>query len=88
MKKTYKAIVRSRSRITIPYDCWMDARCSGLKLRILGDHYTWCGLNMSGMTPSMSYRVTVPFAEGTEVKLIPVAKEKLVHVKKIGPYEN
>ena len=85
--KTYTATVRSRRRLTIPFDCWMD--CEGmetLKLVQHGMQYWW--KPGQGLTKNMSYRVTADFEEGTRVELIPDKVTKMITVKKIGPYKN
>ena len=85
--RTYTATVRSRNRLTIPYDCWMDCEgMSTLKLVQHGSQYWWAGGVC--LTKNMSYRVTSDFKEGTKVELIPDKKTKMITVKKIGPYEN
>jgi len=85
--KTFKVKVGTRNRITVPYDCWMSVRrMSQLKLSIKGSQYWWD--SCVGMTPSMSYRVAVPFNQGTELELIPVYNENIIKVKKVGPYFN
>lgn len=80
--KTYEATVRSRRRITIPYDCWLD--CNGMKTLTIKENgilHEWePGV---GMTKNMSYRVTVNFSEGDRIELIPNKKGKLIVAKKL-----
>lgn len=80
--KTYKATVRTRQRITIPYDCWMD--CDGitdLKLKHNETIHKWkAGV---GMTPNLAFRVTVDFPEGTQLELTPNKKNKTIMVKEL-----
>lgn len=84
MKKNYVVTVGTRSRITVPYDCWMDANCKNLTLRYNVNRFpqfTWKWTEMKGMQKSMSYRVTVPFDCGMKLNLIPDAKHKQIIVE-------
>lgn len=76
MKKAYKAIVGTRNRITIPFDCWMNVKksMSGLNLKFdNGNINKWSG--MTGMTNHMSYRVAIRgYKRGTNLVLIPGKK--------------
>ncbi len=82
--KTYRGVVGSRSRLTIPFDCWMDARITkGLKYWDPdGALFTYnpgvC------LTRNMSYRITLTkshLAPGTEVTMVPVPDEHCIDLR-------
>lgn len=84
MKKNYVVTVGTRGRITVPFDCWMDANCKDLILKYNVKNFNmfnWCWSNMKGMQKSMSYRITTPFNRGMKLTLIPDMKHKQIMVE-------
>lgn len=85
MKKNYVVTVGTRGRITVPFDCWMDARCKNL---IIEHHVDFLPKFKSiwkdgkGMQKNMSYRVAVNYYPiGTKLNLIPDAKNKQIQLE-------
>lgn len=84
MKKNYVVTVGTRGRITVPFDCWMDAMCKNLTLEhkinsLPAFTNTWKG--GKGMQKNMSYRVAVSYYPiGSKLTLIPDMKNKKICV--------
>ena len=88
MKKIYTVKVGTRNRITVPFDCWMDATCKNLTLEhkisaIPTFKDVWEG--GKGMQKNMSYRVAVSYYPiGATLNLIPDMKNKQIRVEMVA----
>jgi len=61
--KKYTVTVGSRRRVTVPFDAWMDARCSTLKFQLLSKMTVIYEPGVC-MQKNMSYRFTLPLGTG------------------------